>query len=293
MWRGVRVGASALTLTLSLTEYSMAVHPGIAILRLARSIAVVAVAMADDAASTAVAPSIVAAARVVFLESPTADAIKTYLDTIMLLSTLMFGFAVAFLTSFSQQDLAAADERWHGWCTNSTIRALPRIDEWCGSGLVLSGNAPPLENFQHWRFRPSYVLGERAVFTYGFFAMSLALAVIQYLLMLGFRIDACSDEHRQKWWLFYQWPCHLAMAFFLVGLTFFVLTLSIVMRIIFVADVDLLLGGARHGVWSLVQTVGWTIAGLMAAQVVVNGGIWLVVWRRSSSQKKSSSYPPS
>ena len=57
-----------------------------------------------------------------FVIAPTAETIKTYMDTILLLTTLLFGFAAAFFLSFETEVLTDADARWAAWCTNSTIR---------------------------------------------------------------------------------------------------------------------------------------------------------------------------
>ena len=211
-----------------------------------------------------------------FLSCPTAEHIKTYLDTILLLSTLMLGFAISFLVSFDPEVLAAADLRWLGWCTNSTIRSLPQMDRWC-EGIDAS---QPMSNvlYYGWHSRPSHVLGERAIWTYGLLAMSLALAVVQYLFMLGFQVDRVSEYERRSWWIMFQWPCHLAMGLFVLGTVCFVYTNVIVVRVIFVSDVDLLLGGADGGLWMLVQIVSWLTMGLMATVILLNFSLYFA-WR--------------
>lgn len=146
-----------------------------------------------------------------FFAEPSAEHIKTYLDTIMLLTTLMFGFGAGFLFSFGRDELDAADSRWLGWCTNTTVRALPGLEGWCEGVDVHWQGTDDLPFPPSWLERPSFVLGHRAVWTYVLLAMSLSLAVLEYLCMLSFRLDIAPDSVRQRWWLFFQWPCHVAM----------------------------------------------------------------------------------
>jgi len=232
----------------------------------------------DQDAPASVSPAAVMdSLRWLFFSCPSAEHVKTYLDTIMLLSTLMLGFALGFLVSFETEALDAADLRWLQWCTNSTVRSLPRLGEWC-DGLDVSQPLASLA-FEGWFGRPSYVLGQRAIVTAYVLACSLGLAVVQYLFMLGFHMDECTAAERRSWWMLYQWPCHVAMGLFLVGTVLFVYTNSVVVRIIFVADVELLLGGASSGLWDFVQTAGWVTFGIVVGQAALNLGLWFV-WRK-------------
>ena len=224
----------------------------------------------DPPVKRQLAPNIPQALTWFFLSCPTAEHIKTYLDTILILSTLMLGFAVGFLVSFESEALADADARWLAWCTNSTTRSLPRMAEWCGS--VDASQEASETAFLTWEERPSYVLGQRAILTYGLLAMSLAIAVVQYLFMLGAQLDHCPEHERAMWWRLYQWPCHLAMGLFVAGTFFLVYTSGVVVRILFVADIDMMLGGRGGGLWHLVQVVGWVAAGLTLGLVGVNLG---------------------
>ena len=209
-------------------------------------------------------------------DTPTFEHIKTYLDSILLLTTLMFGFCASFLISFGSDDLEAADARWVAWCTNTTTRQLPRMDAWCDGLDVVPADADAASS---WTGRPSYVFGERAIWTYGSLSMAIALAWTQYICLLAFRLDTASDAVRARWWKLFQWPCHVAMGLFLVGASWFVYTLSITMRIVFTADIELLLAGASFGLWELVQTVGWIVAGVFLGTCALNLGM-CAVWHR-------------
>lgn len=209
-----------------------------------------------------------------FSKTPSAEHVKTYLDTIMLLTTLMFGFGASFLVSFSSDDLEAADTRWLNWCSNATIRALPRLDGWCdGVALGYVSDAPSGRASSSWVSRPSLVFGQRAIWTYGILASSLALAWLQYILLLGFRLDTASDAVRTRWWRLFQWPAHAAMGLFFLGTLYFGWTISVVMRIVFTVDIELLLSGETSGLWDLVQTAGWTVALLLASVAALDVGL--------------------
>jgi len=197
--------------------------------------------------------------------SPSAEIIKTYLDTIMLLTTLLLGPGAAFLLSFETEALDAADARWIAYCANATIAALPGVGGWCTD--VRSGHYP------------SYVYGQRAIWAYGCLATALALAVFQYVLFLAFRLDAASTAVRDRWWCFFQWPCHAALLLFLVGAFLFVYTNSVVARLVFTVDIALLLDGSSGGLWQLVQTIGWLLFGFVAGVATIDG-VLLVVWRQ-------------
>jgi hypothetical protein len=233
------------------------------------------------------AKSFLNALAVPFVECPSADHIKTYMDTILLLTTLMLGFGVNFFSAFMTEDLDAADLRWYGWCRNETLRALPRIDSWC-EGVVIANASlsatteaedtglPELGGLGAWRDRPSFLLGQRSVWAYATLAASLALALAQYMIMLAFRIDEAPDTVRARWWRFFQWPCHLAFGLFFVGTFFFVWSNAVGVRLVFTADMDRLVAGAEGGgVWDSVQTSLWTVFGLFVGVLVLDAGLWL------------------
>ena len=224
--------------------------------------------------------SLSAAAHEIFFSTPSAEHCKTYLDTIMLLTTLMFGFGASFLVSFGAEDLEAADARWFVWCTNSTIRELPRMSGWC-DGIDTNGTDTSTAAASAWTSRPSIIFGERSVLTFGTLATSLAMAWTQYIVLLGFRLDSASDAVRRKWWRLFQWPCHLAMGLFLIGSLCFGWTISVVMRIVFTTDVDLLLAGSEGGLWNTAQTINWVVVGLWIAVSVVDVILWLCWYTRN------------
>ena len=53
-----------------------------------------------------------------FVDPVTPAQVKAYIETILLLATLMFAFAASYLCSFSYDDLTAADARWIALCRN-------------------------------------------------------------------------------------------------------------------------------------------------------------------------------
>jgi len=229
--------------------------------------------------------------------SPSAEIIKTYLDTIMLLTTLLLGPGAAFLLSFETEALDAADARWIAYCANATIAALPGVGGWCTD--VRSGHYPSYVYGQRVRHAGSMVrhrcglhprcvrtqrpldrgCSAQAIWAYGCLATALALAVFQYVLFLAFRLDAASTAVRDRWWCFFQWPCHAALLLFLVGAFLFVYTNSVVARLVFTVDIALLLDGSSGGLWQLVQTIGWLLFGFVAGVATIDG-VLLVVWRQ-------------
>lgn len=216
-----------------------------------------------------------------FFSVPSAEHIKTYLDTLMLLTTLMFGFGASLLYSFDAEHLEDADKRWYGWCTNGTIRALPRIDDWC-TGVEVSAatdvDTDPNEVLNSAWERPSVVFGQRAMATYGLLAASLTVAMTQYTLFLAFRLDTASDAVRDRWWRFFQWPCHVSFALFILGSFYFVYCNAAVTRLVFTADVPMLLAGAPDGLWHQVQVAMGTVAVGWVVVICADAGL-LGVWR--------------
>ena len=133
-----------------------------------------------------------------------------------------------------------------------------------------------------WASRPTYVVGLRSVVTFALLSMSLALGVAQYLCMLAFRLDTAADDVRQRWWRQYQWGCHAAVALFVAGTLSFGYTISVVTRIVFSPDVEMLLhyGGSSGGLFDLAQNLMLAVVAAFFGSFVVNlllAGYWRVL----------------
>ncbi len=51
------------------------------------------------------------------------DTVKNLVDTILTVSTLLTGFTATTFYSFGHSDLLEIEERWGGWCSNTTSPA--------------------------------------------------------------------------------------------------------------------------------------------------------------------------
>ena len=206
-----------------------------------------------------------------FVIAPTAETIKTYMDTILLLTTLLFGFAAAFFLSFETEVLTDADARWAAWCTNSTIRELDRFERWC-EGLSLSAGESEIAA---WANRPSQVLARRAIFTYSALAAALLTGIATYIPMVFAQLELHSEAARKRWWHLFQWPMHIAMFLFIAGGTCFGWTVPAVLRVIFPSDVEVMLAGGS-GNWLLVIDCQYASIWIGIIVAIVNSclGIW-------------------
>lgn len=206
-----------------------------------------------------------------FVSAPSAEHIKMYMDTLLLLSTLLFGFSASFFVSFSASDLVDADDRWGAWCTNATIRALPRFDDWCG-GLSLGASAADLSR---WDARPSQEFGKRAIYTYSALGTSLLVGIATYIPMTFAQLEKRTEAALRHWWHLFQWPMHASMILFIAGGACFGWTVSSLMRIVFPSDVDVMLVG-KSGTWILVGAFQYATMLVGLASLIIN--LLLAVW---------------
>jgi len=206
-----------------------------------------------------------------FLSAPSAEHIKMYMDTLLLLSTLLFGFSASFFVSFSASDLVDADDRWGAWCTNATIRALPRFDDWCG-GLSLDASAAELSR---WDARPSQEFGKRAIYTYSALGTSLLVGIATYIPMTFAQLEKRTEAALRHWWHLFQWPMHASMVLFIAGGACFGWTVSSLLRIVFPSDVDVMLIG-KSGTWILVGVFQYATMLVGLAALIIN--LLLAVW---------------
>lgn len=178
----------------------------------------------------------------------TIDAVKTYIDTVLLLSSLMFAFAASYLTSFTTADLADADARWTSWCSNSTIANFPHMVVWCR-------NFPDHGAFELWKDKPSADLAARIALTYSTLGASVLVGVISYLSYIYFDPARMPPEIYRRWWLLFQWPMHLAMALFIFGVIAFSYTNALVYRIVYIDYGVIHNSQIGRGVWVHVQNM--------------------------------------
>ena len=51
------------------------------------------------------------------------DFIKSYLDTLIVISSLLFAFSTSYFTAFDRDDLTTSDTDWIDWCSNATVKS--------------------------------------------------------------------------------------------------------------------------------------------------------------------------
>lgn len=84
---------------------------------------------------------------------PSGTAIKSYIETVILLSTLIFAFSTAYFGSFGREDLIAADQDWVSWCNNTNFADAVSHRGWCDDFDVA--------DWESWTNLPSKCLANR------------------------------------------------------------------------------------------------------------------------------------
>ena len=141
-----------------------------------------------------------------FTTQISAESIKSYLDTVILLSTFMFAFSTSYLTAFAPDDISGRDEKWYFWCkaalssntsVHSRLLSADGSSGWC-HGLDLSVDMDTA--FSTWPELPSRALGRRIIYTYSALGAAVLLSILSYLSFL-FSEPACfSKEVLRSWW---------------------------------------------------------------------------------------------
>ena len=90
-------------------------------------------------------------------EHPSGAAIKSYIETVILLATLLFAFSTAYFGSFGREDLQSADADWVSWCNDTNFRNVEYVKNrgWCDGFDV--------DNWHAWPYIPSRDLGNRVL----------------------------------------------------------------------------------------------------------------------------------
>jgi hypothetical protein len=171
------------------------------------------------------------------------NALKTYLDTVLLMASLMLGFSASYLTSFDYEALNDADVRWVTWCRDETIAKFPLMDYRSSTGYCHgidqayydvwpipseSANETIMAN---WKYLPSADLGYRICWTYSSLAASIFVAFCAYVTFTFSDPESMpADEY--KWWVrIFQWPIHVACLFFIIGVFLFCYANTLVYRL--------------------------------------------------------------
>lgn len=191
----------------------------------------------------------------------TIDAVKTYIDTILLLSSLMFAFAASYLTSFTTEDLNLADARWSSWCSNSTIANYPYMDVWCRT-------FPAQGPWELWRNKPSADLASRIALTYSALGASVLVGVVSYLAYIYYDPARMPPDVYRHWWLLFQWPMHLAMVLFIVGVFSFSYTNVLLYRIVYIDYGIIHNTTVCRGIWVHVQNTQWIMLAITIIALV-------------------------
>ena len=156
-----------------------------------------------------------------FVRSPPAGrVIKSYADTILLLSTFMFAFTVMHVSAVNRHDLDEADDDWMELCDNATRRELvPSVTRsLCGDHFVL----------------PSVQLATSFTTSYLLLGSSLLVSIMAYLAMIFSQIDEeTKPQSLENWWKYYQWPMHAAVGLLTAGTVSYGMTMELTARITF------------------------------------------------------------
>ena len=151
---------------------------------------------------------------------PSGRVVKSYVDTLTLLSTFMFAFSAIHVTAVPRRDLASADASWLQFCTelrNSTLQ----------DGLFQSLCQPFTP--------PSIQLATYVTITYVVLGGAVLVSAMSYFATIFAEID---EETRPAdlvgFWSWYQWPMHLGVVLLAGGFVCYGLTMEMSARIVFI-----------------------------------------------------------
>lgn len=208
------------------------------------------------------------------------ETMKTYLDTVLLLSSLLFAFAANFITNFSYSDILAADERWYNWCIDSNISNAPEMSNanygYCTSfPIELALQGKKLQAMGAWEFLPSADLAYRIMWTYSSLGASVLMGTVCYLNYIYWDPESMTTKRALHWWKWFQWPVHIAMLLFILGVGFFSFTNAIIYRITY-PDNNAILGlrtnpwTSAGSPWSMVDLYQWLMVGTTILTMLVS-----------------------
>lgn len=199
------------------------------------------------------------------------ETMKAYLDTILLISSLLLGFAANFLNNFTYRDIEAADERWYQWCIDSNISNAPEMsnanDGYCAKfPIELALQGKKVQAMGAWQYLPSADLAYRIMWTYSALGSSVLVGTVCYLNYIYWDPPSMTTKRALNWWKWFQWPVHLAMFLFILGVGFFSFTNAIIYRITYpdnnaVSGVQGNAWTTAGSPWRIVDIYQWIMAG--------------------------------
>jgi hypothetical protein len=245
------------------------------------------------------------------VHAPNGAVIKAYLDTIVLLATLIFVFSVGHFFNIPKRDLNESDDNWVEWCSDDNITAHHQMSVhggWCDG---FDKGRPGA-----WSQMPSRVYCRQVTKSYVCLASAVILAVCSHvrtmpcprrrrlirrltaprlsvcllkpsphegtqMSMIMSGIDANTPPERLVvWWRFYQWPMHVTVLLIISGIVYFAFAIDVAIRINFTdeffilavqEDADSEYGGVWQEARDLFVVSGTVLSVSMLYMLVAHG----------------------
>jgi len=210
------------------------------------------------------------------VHAPNGAVIKAYLDTIVLLATLIFVFSVGHFFNIPKRDLNESDDNWVEWCSDDNITAHHQMSVhggWCDG---FDKGRPGA-----WSQMPSRVYCRQVTKSYVCLASAVILAVCSHMSMIMSGIDANTPPERLVvWWRFYQWPMHITVLLIISGIVYFAFAIDVAIRINFTdeffilavqEDADSEYGGVWQEARDLFVVSGTVLSVSMLYMLVAHG----------------------